>query len=228
MLIDTSLLDLPDPTADCTIDPRLQATEATFTFLPQTPTTPPGVARLRLFVGNTDLCKEPPPQFPLTSFDPGPLVSCKFRINPNAQPGTYAIQAERLNVGDPTGAEFGAVFTPGSVTVEPPPPCATDEDCPDGTHCRAGVCKPIVNCSAYSECGTSGRDSCVEGICECAGDCNLDGNVTPSEVATAVQVFGDALPLSACAAADQKGDGLVTPSDVALSVTNFGLGCPTP
>jgi hypothetical protein len=228
MLIDTSVLELPDPTTDCSVDPRLQANEASFTFLPQTPGTPPGFARLRLFVGNTDLCKAAPPPFPLTSFDPGPLVTCKFRINPTAQPGTYQVTADRLNVGDPRGSTFGAVSTAGAVTVQSPPPCGEGGTCPVGTHCRAGVCKPILECGNFSECGTSGRDSCVQGICECAGDCNLNGTVGPSEVAEAVQIFGEELPVNACPAADQKGDGRVSPVDVALSVENFGLGCPTP
>jgi Cys-rich repeat protein len=228
VLVDTSLLELPDPTTDCSVDPRLQTTEATFTFLPQTPSTPPGFARLRLFVGNTDLCKEPPPQFPLTSFEMGPLVSCKFRINPNAQPGTYEVSGDRLNIGDPRGAIFGSASTPGSVTVEPPPACTNDDDCPTGTHCRAGVCKPIVQCSGFEQCGTSGRDSCVQGICECAGDCDLNGTVTSSEIGAAVQIFGEVLPVSVCPAADQKGDGQVTSSEIGLSVTNFGLNCPTP
>jgi hypothetical protein len=229
LLIDTSLLELPDVTKDCTVDPRLQVTEAIYTYEPQTPGTPPGVARLRLFVGNTDLCKpETEPPYPLSAFDPGPLVSCKFRINPNAQPGTYEVTADRLNIGDPQGAVFGSVSTPGSVTVEEPPPCVTDADCPQGTHCRAGVCKPLVECTDFAQCGTSGRDSCVEGICECGGDCNLDGVVTVSEIGTAVEISGDALMVSACLAADQKGDGRVTVSDIGVSVTNSGLDCPTP
>ena len=237
LLIDMSVLDLPDVTKDCVIDPRLQTTEASFTFEPQTPATPPGVARLRLFVGNTDLCKEPP-RPALTPFTSGPMASCKFHINPNAQPGTYPVMActgpapcsasDHLNIGDPNGAVFGSMTTPGSVTVQPPPPCGADGTCPDGTHCRAGVCKPIVECTGFAQCGTSGRDSCVQGICECSGDCNLDGVVSPPEVAEAVQIFGGELAVSMCPAADQKGDGQVSPVDVALSVENFGLSCPTP
>ena len=129
LLIDMSVLDLPDVTKDCAVDPRLQATQASFTFEPQTPSTPPGFARLRLFVGNTDLCVEPP-RPALTPFDSGPMASCKFRINANAQPGTYPVQAcvtppcsasDHLNIGDPNGAVFGSVTTAGSVTVEGPP-----------------------------------------------------------------------------------------------------------
>jgi len=230
LLIDTSVLELPDVTKDCALAPGVPATEASYTYEPQTPETPPGIARLRLFVGNTDLCRPAPaePPYPLTAFDQGPLVSCKFRINPNAQPGTYQVNADRLNVGDPQGAVFTSVFTAGSVTVQEPPACTSDSECPQGTHCRAGVCKPIVECTEFAQCGTSGRDSCVQGICECAGDCNLDGTVGPLEVAEAVQIFGEELPVNACPAADQKGDGQVTPVDVAVSVENFGLGCPTP
>jgi hypothetical protein len=131
LLIDMSVLELPsDVTQDCSVDPRLQTTDAAFTFEPQTPATPPGFARLRIFVGNTDLCKDPP-RPPLTPFDSGPLVSCKFRISPSAQPGAYPVKAcvgpapcsasDHLNIGDPNGAVFGSVTMPGSVTVEGPP-----------------------------------------------------------------------------------------------------------
>jgi len=232
MLIDTTVLELPDPTTDCTVDPRLQADEASFTFLPQTPSTPPNMARLRLFVGNTDLCRATPP-YPLTSFDPGPLVSCNFRINPNAQPGTYQVTADRLNIGDPAGSTFGAVSTAGAVTVATPPPCATDGECPDGTHCRAGVCKGVRNCSGPtagpSEC-LDGRETCViegtAGVCECAADCNLDGRVRNNEITTMVNLFHDPTDLASCIEVDINGDGLVRNNEVTASVINFQQGCP--
>lgn len=232
VLVDTTLLELPDPTTDCSVDPRLQATEASFTFLPQSPGTPPGVARLRLFIGNTDLCKAEPPPFPLTSFDPGPLVSCKFRINPSAQTGTYQVLADRLNVGDPRGSEFGAVFTPGAVTVATPPPCDTDSQCPTGTHCRAGVCKGIRSCSGPtagpSDC-LNGRETCVvesgAGVCECAADCNLDGRVRNNEITTMVNLFHDPADLASCVEVDINGDGRVRNNEVTASVINFQQGC---
>jgi hypothetical protein len=234
LLIDTSLLELPDVTKDCTVDPRLQVTEAIYTYEPQTPGTPPGVARLRLFVGNTDLCKpETEPPYPLTAFDPGPLVSCKFRINPNAQPGTYEVAADRLNIGDPQGAVFGSMSTPGSVTVQEPPPCVNDSECPDGTHCRADVCKGIRGCSGPTagptEC-LENRETCVEengaGVCECAADCNLDGRVRNDEIIATVNLVPDPTDLASCVEVDINGDGLVRNNEVIASVVNFQQGCP--
>lgn len=232
VLVDTSVLDLPDPTTDCSIDPRLNANETSFTFLPQTPGTAPGVARLRLFVANTDLCSAEPP-FPLTSFAPGPLVSCTFRINPSVQPGTYPVTAERLNVGDPQGSTFGAVSTAGGVTVQPPPSCPTVGECPTGTHCRAGVCKGTRSCSGPmagpSEC-LDGRETCVvesgAGVCECATDCNLDGLVRNNEITTMVTLFQDPTNLASCVEVDINGDGRVRNNEVTAGVLNFQQGCP--
>jgi hypothetical protein len=235
LLIDTSVLELPDVTKDCTLAPGVPATEASYTYEPQTPGTPPGVARLRLFVGNTDLCKPPPtvPPYPLTPFDQGPLVSCTFRINPNAQPGTYEVDADRLNVGDPQGAVFGSVFAAGTVMVEAPTPCLSDEECPDGTHCRADVCKGIRNCSGPTagpeEC-LEGRETCViengAGVCECAADCNLDGRVRNNEIIAMVNLFHDPTDLASCVEVDINGDGLVRNNEVIAGVLNFQQGCP--
>ena len=36
LLFDTTVLDIPNPATDCTVDPRITATDASFTFLPQT------------------------------------------------------------------------------------------------------------------------------------------------------------------------------------------------
>ncbi|HVO27708.1 MAG TPA: hypothetical protein VMW56_29215, partial [Candidatus Margulisiibacteriota bacterium] len=234
LLIDTSVLELPDVTKDCAVDPRLQVTEASYTYEPQTPGTPPGVARLRLFVGNTDLCRPATqPPYPLTAFDPGPLVSCTFRVNPSAQPGTYQLNADRLNVGDPQGAVFTSVFTPGSVTVEAPPPCDNDGQCTEGTHCRAGVCKGIRNCSGPTagpaEC-LENRETCVVesgiGVCECAADCNLDGRVRNDEIIAMVNLFHDPTDLASCVEVDINGDGLVRNNEVIAGVLNFQQGCP--
>lgn len=228
LLIDTNVLEVDAPNPRCSVDPRLAATETTFTFLPQTPGTPPGIARLRIFVGNTDLCKADPP-FPLTSFDTGGLVSCIFRIDPSAQPGTYQLTAERLNVGDPRGNEFGAEFSPGSVTVEPPPPCTTDAECPGGTHCRAGECKGIRQCSGPmagpGEC-RDGRETCTDQVCECGADCNRDGRVRNNEVTAVANIFTGQAEVVECPAADENGDGRVRNNEVTVTAINFTQGCP--
>ena len=108
---------------------------------------------------------------------------------------------------------------------ESPFVCTQNSDCPPGTVCREGVCSPF-QCDTSADCGTSGRETCVNHSCECTGDCNLDQMVTPTEVETCVQIFGEELPVSACPAADQDGSGTVTPVEVEIAVENFGLGCP--
>jgi hypothetical protein len=136
LLFDATVLDIPDPAVDCQVDARLVATDATFAYLPQTPTTPPGHARLRLFVGNIDICKDGL-TFPIGAFDQGPLLSCTFHIRTDAAPGDSVLKADpdtsadpahpnRLNIGDPHGAVFTGASTAGKVTVfGPPTPTAT-------------------------------------------------------------------------------------------------------
>lgn len=233
LIFDTTVLQIPDPASACTVDPRLQATDATFTFLPQTPDTPAGMARLRLFVGNMDLCKMGA-VLNVMSFTQGPLLSCTFRIDPLAQPGASTqLTAERLNVGDPLGDSFGTATTPGTVTVAMPSTCASDADCSSGTHCRAGVCKGIRSCSGPTagpgEC-LSGREACITenggGVCECAADCNLDGFIRNNEITALVNIFQDPTQLSSCPEVDINGDSLVRSNEVTAAVINFQQGCP--
>jgi len=120
LIFDTTVLDIPDPASACTVDPRLQATDATFTFLPQTPNTPAGMARLRLFVGNLDLCPGGA-VLSVMAFTQGTLLSCTFHIDPSAPAGDSPLTAERLNVGDPLGDSFGTASTSGNVKVLLPP-----------------------------------------------------------------------------------------------------------
>jgi len=120
LLFDAAVLDIPDAASACHVDARLTTTDVAFTFLPQTPNTPAGKVRMRLFVGNMNLCKAGL-TFPVDSFDEGPLLACAFHIRTDAPGGDSALTAERLNVGDPRGDEFGTASTAGKVTVIGPP-----------------------------------------------------------------------------------------------------------
>jgi hypothetical protein len=70
------------------------------------------------------------------------------------------------------------------------------------------------------------REACLDGQCQCGGDCNLDGVVFGSEITTMVLISGGTQPISACPAGDINQDGMITPADISLAVTNLGLGCP--
>ena len=158
LLFDTTVLDIPDPSKDCTLDPRLTATDAAFTFLPQTPSTPPGHARIRLFVGDIDLCKDGL-TYPVGAFDQGPLLSCNFHIRADAAAGDSVLKADpdasadpqhpnRLNVGDPHGALFSAVSAAGKVTVFGLPtatPTLTPEGTPTNTLTPTGATATPTN-----------------------------------------------------------------------------------
>jgi Tol biopolymer transport system component len=239
LLIDSRVLEVPaDASTACAIDPRLIATDAAFNSLPQTPSTPPGMARIRLFVADFMLCQNNEPL--MTAFDSGPMFSCQFRINPLATPGTVSpLTAERVNIGDNLGTEYVEGFNPGSVTVLPPSPCNTDHDCDvadgGGTHCRAGLCKGIRNCSGPTAGPTdclNNREACImengagaPGVCECGGDCNLDGLVRSNEITTLTNVFIGVAPVSACPADDINGDTIVRSNEVTAVTINFVQGC---
>jgi Tol biopolymer transport system component len=222
LLFDTAVLTIDNPGLACALDQRLVGDgRVLVAFRPQVPPAPPGKVRLRLAV--LDL------GFPIDSFGDGPILSCTFGVRPDAPLGTFELvdTPSRRQVADAVGNVFGNAFVPGTVTIEQEE-CDMDEDCPEGFVCRDGVCV-FGECSGPTagptECA-EGRETCVDNFCECSGDCNGDGFVTPVEIATAVQIFGDVLSVSACPAADQNGNGAVTPVEIALSVTNFGMGCP--
>jgi Cys-rich repeat protein len=222
IVFDKSLLTVMDPVTggpDCQIAPRLADQFFPEIRLPQTPRVPDGFQRLRVAVVDT----EPP----LDTFGDGLLATCRFRIQPTAPVGSMADLTPdtlRLEIGDPNHMPFDAMVNAGRITVVAPPPCMEDMDCPEGTQCRGGVCVPIVTCMQQSDC--SSRQACIDGRCECGGDCNLDGEVFVNEVATTIAIFGELQPVSVCPAADINGDEEVFANEVSTVIANFGLGCP--
>ena len=132
--------------------------------------------------------------------------------------------------------------------------CSTDADCPPGKHCRGGFCKmerpcddedPAVDrlacfgdreacvgtCAGGANAGQAceGDEGCPDstcvGLCECGGDCNLDGFVYVNEVNRAVKILEGTVSLDRCLAADINGDGSVMGNEVTLAVINLGEGC---
>jgi Tol biopolymer transport system component len=107
--------------------------------------------------------------------------------------------------------------------------CVDDSDCKPGEHCRGGTCKKKRECDdndpAIDRLMCFDREACIGGLCECGGDCNLDGFVFGNEVTNAVYVLGGLLPLDQCAAADINGDGDVMGNEITQAVLNLGRGC---
>jgi Cys-rich repeat protein len=120
--------------------------------------------------------------------------------------------------------------------------CTTPADCPQDPiardcvngqcapvdRCRAGFCVPPRECTATDLSMCRGeRETCVDGFCECGGDCNLDGFVFGNEITQMVCVLTENCPLTDCEAGDFNGDGHITSNEVCLAVrTNLGFGCP--
>jgi hypothetical protein len=106
-------------------------------------------------------------------------------------------------------------------------PCVTDNDCPN-QRCRAGQCGRRRPCSDVDpQIGRTAcfdREACVNGLCECGGDCNLDGIVFGSEISAAISIINGS-PLNACFAADINGDGFVFGNEIPAAVVNLANGC---
>ncbi|HYD47905.1 MAG TPA: hypothetical protein VEB21_06130 [Terriglobales bacterium] len=117
-------------------------------------------------------------------------------------------------------------------TATPTPtfrPCEVDADCPEGQHCRGGFCRverpcdledPGVDLLACFE-----RETCIGNLCECGGDCNLDGYVLGSEITRATLVLAGARPVEDCRSADIDLDGNVMGNEITLAIINLDEGC---
>lgn len=117
-------------------------------------------------------------------------------------------------------------------TATPTPtfrPCMEDSDCPEGQHCRGGYCRierpcdpedPGVDLLACFE-----RETCIGNLCECGGDCNLDGYVLGTEITRSILILAGAKPVGDCTAADIDLDGAVMGNEITLSVINLDQGC---
>lgn len=226
IFIDASLLlvSLTEPV--CTLDPRIPAADGfrAEVRLPQNPPgLPPGMLRLRAAVVD-----EMPPA---NSFGPGPILHCRFRINPAAAPQMAQLNYDlmRLQIGDPSSNQFNAEITGGAIEIQTTPPCMTNEMCPPGTECKGGFCRPIIECSGPmagpSQC-LDNRQACVNNVCVCVGDCNDDGIVRSNEISTMIAIVNEQVPLSTCPAADLTGDGVVRSNEISTAIFNVNNGCP--
>lgn len=107
--------------------------------------------------------------------------------------------------------------------------CVDDSDCKPDEHCRGGTCKKKRECDdsdpTIDRLMCFDREACIGGLCECGGDCNLDGFVFGNEVTNAVYVLGGLLPLDQCSASDINGDGEVMGNEITQAVLNLARGC---
>lgn len=153
---------------------------------------------------------------------PTPTIACED--NADCPEGLFCIGNVCTDISTPTP------------TPTPLPTCIVDEDCfcPEGTpadecdRCRAGVCVPPRPCefgTADIDCRGE-RETCIDNICECGGDCNLNGLVFGTEISTMMCILGGACEPDECITGDVNEDGFITGCDVTLAVLNLGLGCP--
>jgi Tol biopolymer transport system component len=142
---------------------------------------------------------------------PTPTIACEE--DEDCPPGLFCVSNVCRDLSTPT------------VTPTPLPTCVTDEDCPPGTECKAFVCVPPRECDSQIECRGI-REACLDGFCECGGDCNTDGIVFGSEITKMVCIVGGQCDIGVCPAGDINQDGSVTAADITLAVDNLGLGCP--
>jgi hypothetical protein len=225
ILVPTDLLEVSLTEPACTLHPRMLAAgsfEAEVT-LPQVPPVPFGQLRLRVAVVD----KLPP----IDSFGPGPVFQCQFRIQPGADPGSSELtyDTNRLEIADPGANPFNAEVAGGGITVNPRGMCMNNAQCPPGTECKGGECRPIIDCdgpmSGPEQC-LDDRQACVNDKCECVGDCNLDGRVRANEITIMINIINGLEPIEACLAADFNGDGRVRANDITIAIININQGCP--
>ena len=225
--VETSGAILPD----CKLADALVGTfDPSAIRLPQVPTNPEGIRRVRVAAIDTTL------PFPLDNFGEGEFASCRFRVAAGVTPGTIIPlmgDPGRTEVGDFSAQPFTAVVADGSITVGDPI-SGCDEDpsiCPEGTICRNDVCVPDTECETEEEC--LDRQTCLPddemsgvGRCECVGDCNLDGRVRSNEITAMINIINGVADVTTCLAADQDGDGRVRANDITLAILNINQGCP--
>ncbi len=224
ILYPMALLEVSETEPPCTLHPRLLQ-EGSFEAevrLPQVPMNPPGMGRLRVAVVD----KLPP----IDSFGDGPVWQCHFRIQPSAAPTSSNLDydPQRQEIADPGANPFNAEVEGGEIEVLPRPPCEDNSMCPPGTRCQGGECRPIIDCNGPmagpGEC-LDGRQACVNDLCECVGDCNLDGEVRANEITIMINIINGIASVESCLAADFAGDG-VRANDVTIAINNINLGCP--
>ena len=72
------------------------------------------------------------------------------------------------------------------------PPCTTDDDCPRGYVCVAGVCQIVPECTDDSQCpsGYACQDGeCVEGDGSPSGGCSVSGGSSGASLLFALLLF---------------------------------------
>lgn len=108
-------------------------------------------------------------------------------------------------------------------------PCQTDDDCPDGKICRGGFCRDPRPCDpedpSVELLMCFDRETCIGNLCECGGDCNIDGYVLGTEITRAILILAGARDLDQCAAADIDLDGAVMGNEITLAIINLDEGC---
>lgn len=132
--------------------------------------------------------------------------------------------------------------TPPSVTATPspsptrtPPPTATRTLPPSPTATRTRTvtrtatrtASPTRTPATPSPTGTGATPTVTPSRppAMCAGDCNVDGQVTISELTQVLTILIDGAPLLACPAADADGNGVLTINDVIAAVNAALSGC---
>ena len=103
--------------------------------------------------------------------------------------------------------------------------CMNDSQCPPDEHCRAGFCKIERPCTEPNRQACLVREACIDDLCECGGDCNLDGYVFGNEINKAIKILHDSTLLDQCSAADIDGDGQVMGNEITQIVLNAAEGC---
>ncbi len=183
LLFDPTVLHVPNPGAACHLDDRLASNHILAATITDTPPAPPGLARLRLFVGDIVA--------PIDTFADGRLVTCEFEVAAEAQPGMSFVVGDRLNIGDARGSVFDAETVDGSVTVSGPaatPTPAAGVTCAGDCDGDGEVFGNEITQAVRILAGEAPRAECE------AADADGDGEVFVTDVTQAIMHLGRGCP----------------------------------
>jgi hypothetical protein len=171
LLYDPAILDIGDPSASCRLNARL-ADQFLSATLPSDLATPPGLRRLRLFVGDISA--------PITTFGDGPVASCTFHVKAGTAGVDAVVAMDNLTVSDDVANRFGCQAVSGTVSIAAPvvnPVCAGDCN-GDGQVSASEITRALlimVHVVPLSECP--------------AADVNGDGQVSVADITRAMTSY---------------------------------------
>jgi hypothetical protein len=232
LMLDAAVFTLGPTGFACELDPRLSG-RGLATFPPE------DTLPLRIAISDTVP--------PIEVFGSGPLLSCRFRVRPDAPPGPSAVTFTEVLAGTADGRLITVVGSSGEVVVDPdlplptstptetdtatptptetPTATATDTETPTVTPTPTET--PTATSTPTETPTPTATETPTATPIRCVGDCNGGGSVAIDELVRAVNIALGTQPVANCLPADRNRDGRVTVDELVAAVSNALRGCAT-